>query len=281
MMKLGTPVADEGPGSASTKPGLSSVGVPSGLRSGVRRPRRRSGELSSASSGSTRPWALRTFSCLRSTRTPELVRSWGEPPPALGDWGAAGSSALGAALGTVSALGAPSALGEICSGCVGGAGVVSVCCGAGAASIVSCAFFGGGTISPGSCTSWMVLPGGTSTVTCTISPLGRRTQTSWGSARDGIVSAVRAATSVTPAATTNLRSRVFILAVSGAPSVARPDGTDGTEKRAARLRHLPQAKRYLVAFSCATWNREIWREFPGGIPAADGHRKSTLCDDRP
>jgi hypothetical protein len=74
---------------------------------------------------------------------------------------------------------------------------------------------------------------------------------------------VRTATSVTPAATRNLRSRVFILAVSGAPSVARPRQDGRTEKRAARLRRLPQAKRYLVAFSCATWNREIWREFPG------------------
>jgi hypothetical protein len=35
---------------------------------------------------------------------------------------------------------------------------------------------------------------------------------------------------------------------------------DGTEKRAASRHHLPQAERYLVAFSCATWYRGIWRE---------------------
>src|SRR5919108_1394008 len=37
MMKFGTPDLVDGPGSASTKPGLLEVGVPSGLRSGFRR----------------------------------------------------------------------------------------------------------------------------------------------------------------------------------------------------------------------------------------------------
>jgi hypothetical protein len=35
MMKLGTPVVVEGPGSASVKPGLLGVGAPSGRRRGV------------------------------------------------------------------------------------------------------------------------------------------------------------------------------------------------------------------------------------------------------
>src|SRR4051812_989389 len=37
MMKLGTPERVDGPGSASTKPGLVGVGEPSGRRSGFRR----------------------------------------------------------------------------------------------------------------------------------------------------------------------------------------------------------------------------------------------------
>jgi hypothetical protein len=44
------------------------------------------------------------------------------------------------------------------------------------------------------------------------------------------------------------------------PRDSAPFGTVGTEKRAASRHHLPQAERYLVAFLCATWYREIWRE---------------------
>jgi hypothetical protein len=44
------------------------------------------------------------------------------------------------------------------------------------------------------------------------------------------------------------------------PRDSAPFGTVGTEKRAASRHHLPQAERYLVAFLCATWYREFWRE---------------------
>src|SRR5215212_10060961 len=84
MMKLGTPVAVEGPGRTSVKPGFEVVGLPSALRRGERRPRRLAFEISCLARAFTSPTRSRLPSGLSWTRRPELERSCSDPPPELG-----------------------------------------------------------------------------------------------------------------------------------------------------------------------------------------------------
>ncbi len=151
MMKFGTPAAVDGPGNASTKPGLVGVGVPSALRSGSLRPRRRSGVALSPGTSLFLP-----FLDLAGQRA-RLVGfgAFDEPPGCEGSWGAG----VGSGAGVVSAGGGSS-----------GAGVVDGFEGSGGSGVV-----GGGTIGPGSSMDAGAAPGGTSTGT--ISPLGSCTHT--------------------------------------------------------------------------------------------------------
>src|SRR3954453_15199686 len=80
MMKLGTPVAVDGPGSTSVKPGFEVVGVPSALRRGERGPWRLAFESSSLARALTLPVRSRFLGDLSWTRRPELERSWADPP---------------------------------------------------------------------------------------------------------------------------------------------------------------------------------------------------------
>src|SRR5215216_1004130 len=156
MMKLGTPVAVEGPGRTSVKLGFDGVGVPSGLRSGDRRPRRFAFESSCLARAFASPVRSRFLPDLSWTRRPELERSWADPPSDLGLSSPPGDGAGAVVGGGFGALGAVGVVGTVVSGVVG---VV--------------------TTSPGSWMSSSVAPGGTSTVTGTTSPVASRTYTVW------------------------------------------------------------------------------------------------------
>src|SRR3954470_3909671 len=157
MMKLGTPVAVDGPGSTSVKLGFDDVGVPSGLRRGERRPRRFAFEISRLARALTSPVRSRLLPVCSWTRRPELERSCSDPPPELGL-----SPPPGAGAGALVVGGGFGALGTV--GVVGAVGVGAD---------------GGVTTGPGSWMSSSVAPGGTSTVTGTTSPLASRTYTVW------------------------------------------------------------------------------------------------------
>src|SRR3954468_19524833 len=83
MMKLGTPVAVDGPGSTSVKFGFDEVGVPSGLRGGERGAGRFAFETSCLARAFTLP-VTSPLPDLSRTRRPEFVRSCSDPPPELG-----------------------------------------------------------------------------------------------------------------------------------------------------------------------------------------------------
>ena len=114
-------------------------------------------------------------------------------PGCEGSWGAG----VGSGAGVVSAGGGSS-----------GAGVVDGFEGSGGSVVV-----GGGTIGPGSSMDAGSAPGGISTGT--ISPVGSCTHTISCWAPTGLVNAVNVAPTRTPAASSTMRSRVFIVVVCG------------------------------------------------------------------
>ena len=137
---------------------------------------------------------------------PGRVRSWRDAARARAVRRGAGAACGVAGAGVGRGAGVASA-----GGGSSGTGVVGAFGGAGGSVVV-----GGGTIGPGISIDAGSVPGGTSTGT--ISPVGSCTHTTYCCATTGMVNAMNVAATRSPAASSTMRSRVFILAGLRPPS---------------------------------------------------------------